>query len=140
MTYRSNGFVMMLVPLRDLLHSKDPMSPPLLSTAKECYLMRLSTGTDSDESGYGESRWIASEGADIESLPDVFTSLDPSSEIAWDACAGFLYHLHWHKPPLTMLGPKIETLPDNHPSKTQCLRAFGFLLNSVGNGAESERL
>ena len=140
LTYRSNGFIMMLAPLRGHLYPKDPMSSPLLGAAKGCYFARLSTGIDPDEPNLEESRWITSEDVNIEHLLDVFTSLDPSSEIVWDACAGFLYNLHFHKSRLTTLGPKIEALPDNHPSKAQCLRALAFLCDSVGNDVESKRL
>ena len=140
LTYRSNGFIMMLAPLRDHLHPKDPMASPLLSTVKEHYFTRLSVDIDSDEPNFEELRWIASEDVNVEHLLDVFTSLDPSSEIIWDACAGFLYYLHFHKSRLTTLGPKIEALSDSHPSKAQCLRVLAFLFNSVGNDVESKRL
>ena len=139
-TYRSNGFIMMLAPLRDHLRPKDPMSSPLLSTTKESYFMRLSIDADPDEPDYEGSRWITLEDANVEHLLDIFASLDPSSKVVWDACAGFLYHLDWHKPRLTTLGPKIEALPDNHPSKARCLRALAFLFDSVGNDLESKRL
>ena len=140
LTYRSNGFITMLAPLRDHLRPKDPMSSPLLSTAKEHYFMRLSANIDPDLPGFGESRWVTSEDANVEHLLDIFTSLDPSSEIVWGACAGFLLHLYFHKPRLTILGPKIEALSDNHLSKAQCLRSLAFLLHSVGNHVESKRL
>ena len=140
LTYRSNGFIVMLAPLRDHLHPKDPMASPLLSTVKEHYFMRLSVDIDSDEPNFEELRWITSEDVNVEHLLDVFTSLDPSSEIVWDACAGFLYLLHSHKPRLTTLGPKIEALSDNHPSKAQCLRSLASLSYSIGNHVESKRL
>ena len=140
LTYRTNGFITMLAPLRDYFRPRDPASSPLLSTAKERYFVRLSTNTDPDEPDYEEPLWITSEDVNVEHLLGVFTSLDPSSEIIWDACAGFLYYLNWNKPRLTTLGPKIEALSDNHPSKAQCLRALAFLFNSVGNDVESKRL
>ena len=102
--------------------------------------MRLPADLDIDEPNFGESRWIASEDVNVEHLLDVFTSLDPSSKTVWDACASFLYCLCSHKPRLTTLGPKIEALSDNHPSKPQCLHALAFLLYMVGNHGESGRL
>ena len=140
LTYRSDGFIMMLAPLRDHLHPTDAMSSPLLSTAKERYFTRLSVDIDSEDPNFEGLRWITSEDMNVEHLLDVFTSLDPSSEIVWDACAGFLYHLHWHKPRLTILGSKIEGLSDNHPSKARCLRSLAFLFCSMGNYTESKHL
>ena len=76
----------------------------------------------------------------VEHLLDVFTSIDANSEGVWDACRDFVSHLHWHKPRLVTLGPKIEGLPDDHSSKPQCLLGRSLLFDSVGNDTESVRL
>jgi len=60
LTYRSNGFVTMLAPLRDYLRPKDPTSSPLLGTTRECYIARLSTDIFPSKPGFEESRWITS--------------------------------------------------------------------------------
>jgi hypothetical protein len=140
LTYRSNGFITMLAPLRDHLRPKDPMTSPLLSILKERYFTRLSTNSHPDLPSFRESRWITSEDVNVEHLLDVFTSVDPDSEDAWDACAHFFNHLGWHKSRLTVLGPKIETLSDSHPSKARCLGALALSFGSIGNGAENKRL
>jgi tetratricopeptide (TPR) repeat protein len=140
LTYRSNGFITMLAPLRDYLRPKDPNSFPLLSTTRECYFSRLSAPTHPDKPGFEESRWIMSEDVNIEHLLDVFTLIDASSQNAWNACARFMDHLCWHKPRLVLLGPRIEALPDDHPSKAQCLDDLSRLFYSVGNWVECERL
>ena len=140
LTYRNNGFVTMLAPLRDYLRPKNPMSSPLLNATKECYFTRLSTAIHPDEPSFQEARWIVSEDVNVEHLLDVFTSIDANSEHVWDACAGFVEHLHNHKPRLIILGPKIEALPDDDPSKPRCLEALSQLFNSIGNQVEQKRL
>ena len=138
LAYRSNSFVTMLAPLRDHLRPKDPKSSPLLCTTKEQYFTRMSVHIDPDK--YRESQWIVSEDVNVEHLLDVFTTVDASSDSVWDACADFMDHLDWHKGRLTILGPKMEGLPDNHCSKPKCLFALSQMFHSVGNYVESRRL
>ena len=140
LTYRSNGFVTMLAPLRDYLSPKDPKSSPLLCTTKECYFRRLSVRVHPDSPSFEEARWITSEDVNVEQLLDVFTSADTGSDGVWDACAHFMDHLYWHKPRVTMLGPRIEGLPDDHPSKPECLSPLSQLFQLVGRFAENKRL
>ena len=140
LTYRSNGFITMLAPLRDYLCPKDPMSSQSLCTTKDRYFSRLAVDVYPSSPGFEESRWIRSEDVNIEHLLDVFTTIDVNSGDAWNACACFMNHIYWHKPRLVMLGPKIEGLPDNHPSKPQCLLGLSRLLDSVGNYVETKRL
>ena len=140
LTYRSNGFVTMLAPLRDYLCPKDPKSSPLLCTTKERYFGRLSVGVRPGKPGYEEARWISSEDVNIEHLLDVFTTIDSGSNGVWDVCSYFMDHLHWHRPRLVLLGPKIEALPDVHPSKPRCLFLLSRLLSLVGNYMECKRL
>jgi len=140
LTYRTNGFVTMLAPLRDHLRPKDPTSSILLGATKECYFFRLSASVHPNEPGFKESQWITSEDVNVEHLLDVFTSIDADSENVWDVCARFMVHLYWHKPRPIMLGPKIMALPDDHPSKPQCLRELSSLFHSVGNWVERKRV
>jgi len=140
LTHRSNGFITMLAPLRDHFRLKDPKSSPLLVTTKECYFTRLSIDLDPDTPSFGEARWITSEDVNVEHLLDVFASIDANSENVWDTCGKFMYHLYWHKPRLVVLGPKIEGLPDDHPSKARCLQELSRLYESVGNLVEQKRL
>ena len=140
LTHRANGFITMLAPLRDHLRPKDPMSSSLLSTTKECYFTRLALDIHPDNPGFEESKWIMSEDVNVEHLLNIFTTIDASSKAVWDTCAGFMEHLFWHKPRLVMLGPKIEALSDNHPSKARCLHCLAQLLELVGNQVERKRV
>ena len=140
LTYRSNGFVTMLAPLRDHLCPKDPISSPLLQKTKECYFTRMSALVGPSDPNFNEARWIISEDMNVEHLLDVFTLIDPNSLAVWDACGYFVGHVYWHKPRLVVLGPKIEGLPDDHPSKAECLFRLSCLFQVVGNGGERKRL
>jgi tetratricopeptide (TPR) repeat protein len=140
LTHRSGGFTTMLAPLRDYLRPKDPASSPLLHTAKECYLGLLSVFVDPGSPYYEKARWIALEDVNVEHLLDVFTSINPDSDDIWNACANFMEHLYWHKRRLVVLGPKLERLPDDHPSKPECLLQLSRLFESVVNGVERKRL
>ena len=140
LTYRSNGFITMLVPLRDYLCPDDPLSSPLLRATKERYFTRLSAEVDPDGPGFRETRWITLEDANVEHLLNVLTSIDTNSDGVWRACDDFLVHLYWHKPRQTVLGPKIEGLPDDHPSKPGCLFKLAWLFESIGNHTERKRL
>ena len=140
LTYRNNGFVTMLAPLRDYLYPKDPISSPLLRSTKERYLIRLSVGVDPNRPGFGEGRWIVPEDVNIEQMLDVFTTIDANSADVWDACANFMNHLYWYKPRLIILGPKIKELPDGHPHKPLCLYRLSQLFNLVGNFMEEKQL
>ena len=140
LTYRSNGFITMLAPLREYLCPKDPTSSPLLLATKAHYFSRLAVAISPGRPGFDEAQWIISEDVNVEHLLDVFTSVDPSSADIWTICAHFLEHLFWYKKRLVMLGSKIEGLPDDHQSKPQCLSNLSRLLSSVGNDTEGKRL
>ena len=140
LTYRSGGFITMLVPLRDYLCPKDPLSSPLLRTVKQSYFTRLSAKSDPVAPGTEETRWIASEDTNVEHLLNFLTSSDTNSDRVWRACANFTNLLYWHKPRHTVLGPKIKRLPDNHRSKPDCLFQLALLLDSLGNDAEEKQL
>jgi len=140
LTYRSNGFITMLAPLRDYLSPKDPKSSPPLCTVKEHYFARLSVQLNPNKPDFGETRWITSEDVNVEHLLDVFTTIDADSAGVWEACVKFVEHLYWHKQRLVILKPKIERLPEDHPSKPKCLWGISLLLGSVGNDGEKKRL
>jgi tetratricopeptide (TPR) repeat protein len=140
LTYRSDGFFTMLAPLRDYLRPKDPTLSPLLLATKGCYCKRLSVDIGPGRPGYEEARWITPEDVNVKHLLDVFTSVDANSDKIWGTCAYFMEHLYWHKTRLTMLGPKLEGLPDSQPSKPTCLLHLSRLFGSVGNHVECKRL
>ena len=140
LAYRNNGWFTMLAPLRDHLRPKDPASSTLLRITKECYFARLTGDIKPGQPGFEEARWIASEDINVEHLLDVFTTIDADSESVWDVCSKFIVQLSWHKSRLVTLGPKIEALPDGHPSKAQCLLELSGLFDLVGNDVERKRL
>ena len=140
LTYRSDGYITMLAPLRDHLCPKDPMSSPLLCIAKESYFARLSVDLDPEKPGFGGGQWITSEDANVEHLLDVFTTINANSDDVWDACISFMKHLFWHKGRLVVLRPKIGGLPDDHRSKPGCLFQLSKLFSLVGNDAECKNL
>ena len=140
LTYRSNGFVTMLAPLRDYLSPEDPGASPLLCETKKHYFSRLSVAINPEEPNFIESQWIKSEDVNVEHLLDVFTTVDANSEDFWEVCGAFIVYLILHKPRPTILGPKIEGLPDDHGAKPGCLLILAKLLDSVGNWVEQKRL
>ena len=140
LTYRTEGFVTMLVPLRDYLSPKDPLSSPLFCAARESYFTRLSAKPDPFVPGTKETEWIVSEDVNVEHLLNVLTSIDSNSVSVWKACANFMDLLYWHKPRRTVLGPKIEQLPDDHQFKPDCSGELAALFGYVGDPAEGKRL
>ena len=142
LTHRSSGFITMLVPLREYLRPRDPLSSPLLCVTRDSYFTRLSVRLDPDAPGFGESRWITQEDANVEYLLCALMPICTGSvsDCVFDACSSFMQHLYWHKPRRTVLGSKIEGLPDDHHSKHDCLYPLAQLLSSVGDFAEQKRL
>jgi len=140
LTHRSNGFITMLAPLRDYLSPNDPNTSLLLLATKEHYFTRMSVNIDLNKPDFEETQWITSEDINVEHLLDVFTRIDTNSDDTWRACAKFMEHLSWHKKRLTILKPKIQDLPDDHPSKPECLLQLAHLIYSVGNHVERKRL
>ena len=81
-----------------------------------------------------------SEDVNVEHLLDIFASIDPGLDDIWNACCLFMTHLYWFKPRETVLGSKIEGLPDDHPFKLGCLFWLSMLFDPVGNHTEQKRL
>ena len=140
LAYRSNGFITMLAPLRDYLCPKDPKASALLCATKDLYVTRLSIIIGPERPGFEDTRWIITEDVNVEHLLGVFTSADSGSEDIWNCCNGFIAHLYWHKRRQTVLGPKIEQLPDGHRCKPRGLLELSTLFDSVGNHVEEKRL
>ena len=140
LTYRSNGFVTMLAPIRDYLCPQDPQSFVLLCATRDCYFSRLSVDVYPDKPGFGEARWIVSEDLNVEHLLYEFTSIDLDRDDIWDISYSFMEHLFWHKPRQTILKLKIEALPDDHHSKPRCLIMLSRLFEQFGNEAGRKRL
>ena len=133
LTYRSNGFITMLAPLRDHLRPKDPKTSSLLRATKERYFARMSVKLAPGRPGFEDARWILTEDVNVEHLLDIFATVDQNSDDFWNACIRFMDHLHWHKPRQTVLRKKIEGLPDNHPSKPRGLFWLALLARKIGN-------
>ena len=140
LTYRGNGFITMLAPIRDYLYPSDPKSSPLLCATKGYYFSRLSVNVNPERPGFEEGRWIVLEDVNAEHLLNVFTSIDTESDDVWNVCRNFFRHLYWYKCRYTTLGPKIEGLPDDHHFKPRALLQLSRLAQSVGNHVEQRRL
>ena len=140
LTYRSNGFITMLAPIRDYLRPRDALSSPLLRTTRDRYFKRLSVDISPGRPGFDEARWIVLEDVNAEYLLDIFTSTDQTKDDIWDTCYHFVEHLVWHKPRQTVLRSRIEALPDDHPSKAGCLLRLSWLFQQLGNHVERKRL
>ena len=140
LTRPSNGYITMLAPIREYLCPRDPKLSPLLCATKELYFTRLSVDVDPGQPDFREAEWIKSEDVNVEHLLDVFISIKADASDALDACAHFLEHLCWHKPRQTVLGSKIEGLPEDHPSKAECLYQLSRTFGSIGNFAEKRQL
>jgi len=131
----------MLAPLRDYLRLKNPSSSTLLAIAKDQYFDRLcvwKNGRGVD--GFTEVEWFVSEDINTEHLLDVFVSIDTEPADVWGACYQFLDHLAEYKPRPVILGPKIDTLPETHPSKAECVRALAILFAALGDFSMARRL
>ena len=140
LVYRNDGFVTMLAPPRDYPSPKDPGLALLLCSTKDRYFGRLTVDVEPDNPRFKEARWIVSEDVNVEHLLDVFTPIDGTGSNAWGACSHFMEHLYWHKPRPVTLGPRIEGLADDHPSKLECLFRLSQLFETLGNHVERERL
>lgn len=137
-SFRNNGFIAMLASLRDHLSPKDPVLSPLLCVTKHSRFTRSSAAIDPNGLGFRGTQWISSEDVNVEHMLDVSTVIDMDSADIWDSCADFMRHLYWHKPRRTVVGPKVEDLPDGRPSKPWCLFWLSYLFEVIGNHAEKK--
>ena len=140
LTYRNNGFITMLAPIRDYLSPKDPQSSPLLCTTRDHYFTRLSVDVAPSKPGFEDSRWIVLEDVNVEYLLDVLTSVDQAGSDNWEASFHFMEHLYWHKQRQTILGSKIKALSDDHKFKSRCLFELSRLLGQLGHLTEAKEL
>ena len=140
LTHRTDDHITMLAPIRDHLAPRDPTSSPLLCATRDHYFSRLSIHLNPGQPGFEEAQWIVSEDVNVEHLLNIFTTIDPAADDVWDACRHFMDHLYWRKPRKTVLGPRIEGLPDDHPSKPTCLYELSELFERVGNDSERKRI
>ena len=140
LTTQSGGFVTMLAPIRDYLRPQEPESSPLFCATRDRYFTRLSVYIDPNNPELGETLWIKLEDANVEHLLDISSPTNANSDNFWDVCFSFTEHLFWHKPRQTVLGLRVEALPDFHRSKPKCLFGLGRLARRVGNWAEAKRL
>ena len=140
LTHQVDGFITMPSQIRDYLCPRDPRSSPLLCETKRRYFTRLSVFVNPGVPGFEETEWIKLEDANVERLLDVFIPIDTTTDDTLDVCAHFMRHLYRHKPRQTALGPMIEGLPDDHPSKIECLIQLSRLFGSVGNNADRKRI
>ena len=130
----------MLAPIRDYLSPQDPQSSSLLCATRDRYFGSLSVVVDPNRPVFEGARWIASEDLNVEHLLDVFISIDKNTGDVWDVCYHFLQHLVWHKPRQTVLRQRVESLPDSHPYKPNCLSMLSLLFQQIGNKGERKKL
>jgi len=121
LTYRTNGFVTMLAPLRDYLCPGEPLSSPLLCATKEHYFRRLSVFIDPGQPDFKGGQWIRSEDVNVEHLLDILTSIDENSADLWVVCINFMSHLYWHKHGWLRWGQRSKDSPmTTPPSRNAC--------------------
>ena len=140
LAYRNNGSITMLAPIQDYLRPQYPLSSTLLCTIRDHYFSRLSVHLSPVKPGFVEARWIVLEDVNVEHLLDVFTPIDGTGDDIWGAYEHFMEHLVWHKPRQTILGSKIEALPDDHQHKRKCVFSLARLFAESGNLMEEKRL
>ena len=96
LTYRTNGFITMLTPIRDYLDPPNPILSPFLCATRVNYFSRLFVNVDPRKSGFKGGQWVVLEDVNVEHLLDTSTSIDTKSEVGLAACTNFLTHLYWY--------------------------------------------